>query len=235
MVTKRIMNALLSGTVALLLLSQASLGQTENPNGFGRIEGRIRDKDGSPVPRMKVMVQSASCNFIGAVPTAISDDNGIFALEDVPAGTVLLATSKDVDFYPNTLYAPFIVDVADTQALPRVFVVANQTTSGVVITLREKGWKLDGSVVDSSTGKPVRDVSIKIIRRDNPDLFLSTTVNGEFKFILPSKVFDLEVSAPGYESWSTSIPTQPANKDGLIAPPGQQLTLTVSLVRVSAR
>lgn len=197
----------LVSSIALLLLflqprSQQFVSQSA-PARTGTIGGRVIDEAGRPLAGAKVFADPVAAMDvpIGKLHFVTTDENGRFTLGQVVPGINLVCASKEEDLYPDTCAAAFALDL---NALPRVRVSEGQTSESVTVRLA-KGAKLKGMIVDGGTSEPVKDSRIRLSRRDNPSLFVSTGPDEQarFEFVIPSKPFRIEVSAVRYKAWSS--------------------------------
>lgn len=174
--------------------------QQNNSSGLGSVRGQVIDADGVAVAGAEVSAESTEGTG-GTLTVTKTDERGKFLLDGVPQGTNLIIASKPDDFYPDVRFAFFAVD---STGFPRVEVLPGQVTEGVTVRLTQKGARLTGAVLDSQTRQPVTSSRIRLTRRDDPRLYVSTNPDehGRFDFIVPARPFSLEVSAPGYRTWS---------------------------------
>lgn len=88
------MGALLTGlALAVTLSACGSDGSPSAPKGFGIVQGVVRANDGiTPIPDALVTLASKPAGG----PTATTDANGAFTLEDVPAGTQQLLAKRGI-------------------------------------------------------------------------------------------------------------------------------------------
>ena len=169
--------------------------------GYGAIQGRVVDELGKPLSRAKVYAEPVRVEDTptGKLLFVMTDEKGEFTLDHVAAGENVICASKEAAFYPDTGAAAL---ATDPNALPRVRVEEGKITPGITVQVT-KGGKLIGSILDSLNVQPVKDSRIRLTRRDDPRLYISTGPDeqGHFEFVIPSKPFRLEVTASGYETW----------------------------------
>lgn len=165
----------------------------------GAITGRVLDADGRPVFNAEVQAFNTESGT-GKVPTAYTDEQGVFLIKNLKPGAYRLPVAKEEDGYPPTDSTFYSVGFTQPQ---QVFVYERQMTSDVVLHLGPKLAKLAGRIVDSKTHKAVvtDGVLITLRRIDNPNYprEISTNENGEFSILVPPVPTTIEVSAPGYE------------------------------------
>lgn len=170
---------------------------------FGTVQGRVVDELGKPLSGARVYAEPVEVKDhpMGKLRFATTNDQGEFILEEVAPGVNVICASKEEDFYPDTGAAALAVDLS---ALPRVQVEEGKTTPTVTVHLT-KGGKLVGSILDSLNGEPVKNSRIRLSRSDDTRLYTSTGPDerGRFDFVVPSKSFRLQVTAPSYKTWSS--------------------------------
>jgi Carboxypeptidase regulatory-like domain len=173
--------------------------------GFGVIAGKVVNQKGLPVEGANVYAAPSGEQRIPPntkLVTAVSDEKGQFLLHHVLAGTNIVMAGKEEEGYCNTLYAPFVENVA---RLPKVLVEKERISQGVIVVLSSCA-KLSGLVSDLGTGTPIPEAQIHLMREDSQDLDLRTSpdTDGKFQFIVPKVPYTIEVSAPGYKTWKKS-------------------------------
>ena len=164
----------------------------------GTIKGRVLDANGKAVSAAEVHVLKS--DFIsGKIQTVYTNNEGVFSIKGLAAGTYTISVSKAEDGYVDSS-SPFF----SGGLIPPTQVNVNaQTTAEVVTQLGPKAAKLVGRVVDASTRKPIdnlHDVQITLRRVDNPEYSYSTGLDsdGQFNILVPSVPVTIEVSASGY-------------------------------------
>jgi 5-hydroxyisourate hydrolase-like protein (transthyretin family) len=184
-------------------LSGASQTQHEIRLGFGAIQGQVIDaQTGQPVAKAKVLARSDDAGSARILPSVLSDDNGNFFLNDISPGRYVIPASKEDAYYPDTDAAAL---AGDMTVLPKIVVKEGEITGNVVIRI-EKGAVLLGRILDAATHQPIAAAKIRLIRADHPAWWLLSApdLNGHFRFVVPSRPFRVEVSAPGYRMWRYS-------------------------------
>jgi len=169
-------------------------------SGRGGIDGVVLDLEGRPVAGAKVSILSEECAVTGIEPTATSDDQGHFLLRGAPTGLDGVYAQKPEAGYPDTTAAIYLDDSAPP---PKVTVRSGETVTGVVVRLGNKAGLISGEVVDEGTSQPVVTARIRISIPDNDRIMLSmgTDGTGHFHLLLPSRLVNFEVRAPGYKAW----------------------------------
>jgi hypothetical protein len=199
----------IAGTLLALSYLFLNVGAQEQAQaagpGFGVIEGRVVNNKGLTVEGARVYAAPSGEQRVPPntkLVSAVSDEKGQFILHHVLAGTNILMAGKEEEGYCNTLYAPFVENLA---GLPKVLVVKERSSQGVTVVLSSCA-KLSGLVSDQETGTPIPEAQIHLIREDDQDLDLRTSpdIDGKFQFIVPKVPYTIEVSAPGYKEWKRS-------------------------------
>ncbi len=102
--------------------------------------------------------------------------------------------------------------------------------------LGPKSAKLIGRIVDATTNRPISEATIYLHRADNPEALVitgteqpGTKEKGEFKILVPSAPFTIEVKAPGYEDWTYSSDGTGKRKDALKLEKEETKNLTIAL------
>lgn len=191
----------------LVLVFLVSTQDAQNPggNGFGEVRGRVVDGTATPIEGAIVSSETTEEDGgngeAGILQTATTNKHGEFVLARVPEGVNLILASKAGDYYPDVRFAFFATDAS---AFPRVRVAPGAVVDNVVVRLTQKGGRIVGRIVDSRTGEPVIACRIHLRRQDDPGLTLSIgpDMQGRFDLVVPARPFFMEVSAPGYRTWS---------------------------------
>lgn len=174
------------------------------------ITGKVVDAQGQPVSGAEVMALSDS-GGMGRLPTAYTDEQGVFLFKHLAPDTYTLSVAKEEDGYAHT-YIP-LYSAGPTENT-RATLSEQQTVSDITLRLGPKAAKLTGRILDASTNKPIKaiqDLQIVLRRASDPNSFYSTGPDseGNFSILVPPVPFTIEVSAPGYKKW-----TNISNADG---------------------
>jgi Carboxypeptidase regulatory-like domain len=181
----------------------------------GSIEGQVVDAEGQPVAGVRVY--AFRDDFVkGILPAFYTDEHGKFLIKNLTAGIYTVQATKEQDGYPDT-DSPFL---SGPITPPRVNVVDQQTTRGVIVQLGPKISRLVGRVMDAVTHRSIINAKIIISRVDNPTIKSVTDLdqseaklspnirlppaaraNGTFNIPVPSAEIKIKVSALGYEDW----------------------------------
>jgi len=168
----------------------------------GRIEGKVLDENGLPVPGAIVSAYAVSNSVRHSlIPEAETDSAGHFVIAHLNWGRYKVVAKKENSAYPNTFFAFY-----GTGASVETSVTENSPTSDIVIRVGPKAATLTGSVSRAGNSAPI-NATFKLTRLDSPDNWISTSLPPNYSVLLPASVnVAVEVSAPGYEVWTSASP-----------------------------
>ena len=215
-----IKSSLLPLAIGCLLLIGLGLRSSEAAAVSGAVSGVVVDPEGGTLSGATVVAVVSSPNDTRE-RTSISGEQGSFLLTELPVGEGTLYAHKEVDNYPEQLFAFFVTSSVRGSGTT-VKVEAGRTSSGVVVRVGQKGGRFQVQIADSVTGKPVINARLVFTRIDEPQIFFATGPDGEGakRLVVPPVPFMLKVVAPDYLDWS-SEPIRIA--------PAAEKTLVVSL------
>jgi hypothetical protein len=197
---------------SVLLLVEGGTAQQS-----GRITGTVINEKSEPIAHAKVTADPVDGRpRASAVRYVETDDNGRFLFEPMPWGTYRIFAKKEDEGFPDTAFSFYSNDV---------FTVAEITPSASVaevrIRLGPRAGIVEGSVTNAASGVPV-SAGLKLIRAASSDKWFSTSVPPSYRVLVPSSTdVLLEVSAPGFNTWTPGHP--------LHLEPGAEMHLDVSL------
>ncbi len=211
-----------------LLYSMAPAQSTDQriPAGFGAIEGRVVDADGSPVAGVKVYAEREGPD--GILPVVLTNKNGRFFLRLVQWSYRVFA-AKDVKGYEDVFtfsnFAPWVVNVS---------VHNSQVTRGIVVRLNTRQAKLVGQVKDAKTGKIIVNPKILLCREVQPKHCVGASTDAQsasnqFRLLIPSVPLGIKVSAPGYQDWYYGKDGSKEHAEPLKLDPNSMKEITVLL------
>ncbi|HEX8847315.1 MAG TPA: carboxypeptidase-like regulatory domain-containing protein [Pyrinomonadaceae bacterium] len=217
------------GGIYVATSSQSQLMQHDVAAGTGAITGQVLDATGQPVKGAKVYADRNEAPM-GRRPYVVTDEQGVFTINNLVPGTYTVSTSKEEDGYAPTdvpFYAGYV------QA-PQVIVTERQTTSGVVVPLGPRAAKLTVNIVDAATNTRLRasqNVQLILRRIDNPNQAITTgpDLKRPFSILVPTVPFTVEVSATGYQHWRYRQVKSNNSIDVLELPAGQVQRLDIAL------
>jgi len=183
----------------------------------GSIRGTAVDEKGVPVSEAKVNAEIMDGRMRHTLVRYVeTDSNGHFVVDRLAWGTYKVIAMKEDSGYPNTAFAFYGNDVFQTATLTPAGPVAELT-----IHVGPKAGVLKGSVINILDSGPV-NATFRLTRAASPDKWLSTSVASSYRVLLPpSTDVLLEVSAPGFKTWTPAGPLQ--------LHPGEELRLDISL------
>src|SRR5208337_1529920 len=103
--------------------------QSADRHQVGAIKGEVVDAKGSPIAGAKVFDEPIDAVRIGKDHFTLSDERGLFFLEQVPVGKTMVIATKTEDGYPDARFAVF----SGNETLPIVQVASEEVTSNVVV------------------------------------------------------------------------------------------------------
>jgi Carboxypeptidase regulatory-like domain len=167
-----------------------------------RIEGRVINAAGEVVPGAQVFAELDDAGST-LVPTDVSDSSGRFSIMLNQTGRYTVYGSKEEDGYALTI-SGFHQQV-NLNEIPKLVITEPKVVSGIVLQLGQPAARLEGSIKDIGTGKPVNKATITLRRADNPELVYQTSTDenrlGKFRVVVPTAPFTFQLDSPGYESW----------------------------------
>jgi hypothetical protein len=158
-------------------------------------------QNGVPVSGVRVyaMVADRPPRARSADVIAITDENGGFFLGCVEPGRSGVYTKED-NYYPDTLRAPFI----DPRLITKVNVANQGVTRGVEVHLPPKGVRVVVQVVDANTRRRIDGATLTFCRSNNPKDCRTVNANLTemgYSQLLPALSLTIKASAPGHGDW----------------------------------
>ncbi len=188
----------------------------------GSVAGVVLDGEGRPLAEATV--------FIGTLansPRAVTDADGRFKLDSVPAGLVGLNAFKESAGYPYDMFSFYLMPGA---RLPKFELAEGETRPNVIIQLGAKAAYLR-LYVTTQNGLPI-DTSLSFSR---PDLgrygdYQRGAKSGDV-IPVPPVPFRLTVSAHGFRIWHYGAEDGRASDALISLKSGQVKTIAVTLER----
>jgi len=185
--------------------------------GNGAISGTVVDENGVPVSEAKVNAEPEDRRpgslLLHYVET---DSGGHFMISRLAWGKYKLFAKKDDSGYPDMRWSFYSDDI-----FPTATVTPTAPDVEVQIQLAPKAAVLTGSIANALTGAPL-NAGLKLTRAVPPHKWISTSVPPNYRVLLPpSSDILLEVSAPGFRTWTPGHPLRLA--------PGAELRMDISL------
>ncbi|MEW6737706.1 MAG: carboxypeptidase-like regulatory domain-containing protein [Acidobacteriota bacterium] len=200
---RQYLQKLLKRLIPGILLCLIAMTANAQERGLGSVSGIVLDQQGNPVIGATVYVQPAERPINGRLPHTITDHNGRFYFSNLIPENIIVRAFKETEGYPDTFFAIY---TQHAPLSPEVSIYEGQT-SHVTVQLGAKLNKLQGQVIDGQSGQPVAHVSYTLYRRDNPNIYYTTSSDadkptGSFEILLPPDVA-LKITAQGYEVWDS--------------------------------
>jgi hypothetical protein len=170
------------------------------------IDGRVVNSYGGAEAGARVFADLDSV-LTGMIMETTSDSEGHFSIPIRSLGNYTVYGSKEEDGYPLTI-SGFHQQVRPDQ-IPRINVTEPKTVTDVTLQLGDKAATLDGNIEDGDSDQAVQEATIILRRTDNPALLYRTSSDafnpGQFKVVVPTAPFTIEIESQGYEPWKYQI------------------------------
>jgi hypothetical protein len=166
--------------------------------GEGTIKGFVVDQKGLPVPSAKVNADQLDGRPRGSVIRYVeTDSEGHFVIDRLGWGKYKVFARKEDAGYPDTQWSFYSNDT-----FPIAEISPKTPIAELRIQLGPRAAALTGSVANAETGAPLA-AEFRLTRSTHPEDWLSTSISPSYKVLLPpSTDILLEVSAPGFETWT---------------------------------
>src|SRR5262245_38228837 len=185
----------------LALVSCLTAFGEEPPRRFSNVvEGQVLSLEGSPIPEADVMAVEIDARDRSTIPRVRANREGQFSLRlDQPGRYIILASQEKLG------YAAVFNPAWGVPAVPPPEVIADegQARHLVVIRLGPKLGRFTGKIIDAETNRSVEKGEVELrVRSDHNALVRQSPYSkGQFHFSAPPSLFNLRVSAPGYQDW----------------------------------
>lgn len=205
-------------TATSLLMGQSN---ASSPS-FGGLSGIVLDENGGLVDSANVCTSLASGNETAINCRVFTGRDGEFQIENLRFGTYSVFAINEAEGYSIENQTPG----------QEVKISAESPKRDMTIRLRPKGGVLIGSVRDKITGDRVHKINLQYIATDGQAGGGPSPAgigDGEFQVTLPTECdLVIIVSAPGYEGWVYTDPSDPAKPVVHLAP-GERKVLRIEL------
>ena len=203
--------------VILTLSLVALLIATASAQDKGSIRGIVVDEGGTPVVDAKVNASPlGGWRTVRFLRYATTDADGRFLLDALEFGKYGVFAMKEEALYPN-MSSSFYSD----NVFPTAVITPAAPIAVLRIQLGSTAGVLTGSITNVANGAPL-NAGFKLTRAASPDKWLSTSAPPNYRILIPSSTdVLLEVSAPGFETWSPGRPVR--------LQPGSELRLDIVL------
>ena len=183
-----------------LMFCLVAIGE-EPPRVFSAVvEGQVLNLEGTPIPEAVVSAFIAGVRDGPRTPHVRANREGQFSLRINQPGRYTIFASQEREGYVSALFPAYGVPAVPP---PEVHVNEGQSRHSVVIRLGPKLGRLTAKVLDADTNRPVEKGQVELqVRSDHRALVRQAPYSeGQFQLSLPPRLFNLRVSAPGYQDW----------------------------------
>ena len=182
------------------LAREANELQQQDDTPLGGISGLVVNERGQAVSGVTVSAHRMDHPFMGIAPWAETDGAGKVTLEHLELGTYAICAKKGGDGYREICSDILRKDRAPTAALTR-----QAPTAAALVVIGPKAGTVSGTITDAVTGAPL---NAGLWIRTSPDngRFVQESTSSHFTFLIPPDAdLELEVRAPGYQLWRSSV------------------------------
>lgn len=184
----------------LLVVLGTLLAFGQPPEKLAAAEGIVLDDSGRPLADATVFALPQ--RDMRSQLRTMTDREGRFHLERIPAGHLYLDAYKESDGFPYSFFAFF----KTIDGLPIEIDAKEGITANVVIRLGPKAAVLKLEAVDQSGQTVTRDATLKFTRPDMP-------TRGDYSVgamlpsasLVPPVPFRLTVEVEGYQAWHSEL------------------------------
>ncbi|MGA2370361.1 MAG: carboxypeptidase regulatory-like domain-containing protein [Candidatus Korobacteraceae bacterium] len=194
------MHRLLATLCIVILIGGIAHTPSLSAQDGGAVKGIVVDQDGEPIAHATVRLLNEKWAGGPRANRVIETNNqGEFAMTGVPWGNYAVLADKEEDAYPDTELTFYSNGTA-----PRVMIGSSLPIPYVTVKLGPKAGFLEiTSATNTDTGAAVRSATLTLRRADNPEFFVTMSAVGPPPIPIPSGTdVTVEVSAPGYRSWT---------------------------------
>jgi hypothetical protein len=201
------------------------------PNGKATVvSGHVLYRDGSPVKDAEVEVHFFAP--VGGIlpPPVRTDEKGYFSISPPPLGEGVVTASKVSEGYPNAAMA--LYGREGYTSLRRIAVKEGVVFDEIDLRFGEPDAVIEWAIQSAVTREPVKKVRYTISWLDDPDMFCSSSVseNGRFIFVIPKHPVFVKITAPGFADWSYR--DEHTGRQALLMRPGTRDQRVVLLSRL---
>jgi len=199
----------------------------EKPPAETRIVGTVLDQRGQPLRDISVQAFLKQTGMY--MPTADSNNDGQFVIGDLEPGTYDIYGESDAAGYPNTTLSFYGGEN------PIEVTLGNCGTATVVLVLGPKAGVLNGTLLDSVTGRPIASPHAPrfiVERAFNREDSIEFSGPAKFRWLVPPWVeVTLKVTAEGYRPWLYADPSDPSKPLPFQLESGEEKILKIELER----
>jgi hypothetical protein len=166
----------------------------------GAISGVVVNGRGQPVAGATVSVSPIGRPIVAILPSVETDDKGTFTLNLFAWGKYAVCAHKESDGYRDICNNIFTKDSA-----PVVILSAQAAHAGIVVKVGPKAGLVIGTVKDAATGAPL-DAVLRFHPSSDNGRFIEQSISPQFDLLMPPDAdLELEINAPGYLPWRSSV------------------------------
>jgi len=205
-----------------LAKDQSGSQQPQEEERVGMVHGVVVNEQGQPVAGAMVSVSFMDRPAGTGRQFVESDGAGRFRLGQLAWGNYAICARKVADGYREICN-----NIFRKEAVPTATVSPQARDVGVLVVIGPKAGTVTGSITDAATGAPL-SATLRI-RPSGSDRFIEQSVGSQFNSLIPPDAdLELEVLAPGYHSWRSSVDNYQAGKPFRVKP-GENRTLDIRL------
>ena len=165
------------------------------------VEGQVLNLEGSPISEADVLSFAVGARDQSKAPPVRANREGQFSLRLNQPGRYVILASQEKEGYAKAFLPAYGVPAVPP---PEVDVDEGHSRHSLVIRLGPKLGRLTARVLDAETHRPVEKGQVELqVRSDHNALVRQKPYSkGQFQLSLPPRLFNLRVSAEGYQDWS---------------------------------
>ncbi|MFI5176280.1 MAG: carboxypeptidase regulatory-like domain-containing protein [Terriglobia bacterium] len=212
------------------LANGASPANASDEQPRGSIRGTVVDERGLPVSQARVSIEATDHHQRSTSSSVETDDGGRFVIAHLEWGGFYVYAVKEDAGYPNMVFPIYSKGIQR-----RSTVTPERPEAEIEMHIGPKAGILTGLVTDAKTGEPVlATFLLKPIAQ--PEDWIGFYSSGRYRYLVPpSTDLSLEVSAPGYKTWSYPSSTDSSGTHGFRLEPGAQKTFDIQLQPLETR
>jgi hypothetical protein len=182
-----------------LAREQSASQQPQDEEHNGLVSGVVVDENAQPVAGAMLSALSRDRPLGTGRRFVESDEAGRFRLGYLAWGEYSICARKEADGYVE-----ICSNIFRKEGVPRATVSAQAPSVRVWVVIGPKAGTVTGTITDASTGVPL-NAELRI-RALSSDRFVGQSVKSQFQSLIPPDTdLELEVRAPGYQPWLSSV------------------------------
>jgi hypothetical protein len=195
-----------SALACTLAREQSAAHQPQDEEHNSAVSGVVVNERGQPMAGTRLSALSRDRPLGTGRRFVESDQAGRFRLGYLAWGEYSICARKEADGYMEICSNIFRKDGA-----PTATVSAKAPNVDVLVVIGPKAGTVTGTITDASTGAPL-SAELRI-RPTSSDRFVEQSVGSQFNSLIPPDAdLDLEIRAPGYQLWRSSVDNYQAGK-----------------------